>query len=247
VLLLLLLGSNRLVSAKTLQFSGYTWEVRSGGGNPGPCDWKDNNAWTDENGFLHLKISKSNGIWHCAEVTMLESLDFGKYQFWVIGQIDTLDPNVVLGLFSYQGPPGTNEIDIEMARWGDPNNPNLNYTIWPSFADSACQSDPTTCPRGNSFPFSLSGTYTTHRYIWSSTDILFKSLHDHVDNNDNQFARWRFTPASYTKRIPQDPMPVHMNLWLLDGLPPTDGQPVEIVIRSFTYKPLSDVTAKEYE
>jgi hypothetical protein len=165
--LLLLFGFCGLASAKTLQFSGYTWEVRSGGGNPGPCeDWKEGNAWTDENGFLHLKISKGNGMWHCAEVSTLESFDFGRYQFWVIGQIDTLDPNVVLGLFSYQGPPGTNEIDIEMARWGDPNNPNLHYTIWPSFADSACQSDMYACPRGESFNFTLSGTYTTHRYIW---------------------------------------------------------------------------------
>jgi hypothetical protein len=238
VLFLLLHLCVSLAHAKTLEFSGYTWVVRSGGGNPGPCDWKEGNAWTDENGYLHLKISKSQGVWHCAEVQMLESLAFGKYQFWVIGQIDTLDPNVVLGLFSYQGPPGTNEIDIEMARWGDPANPNLNYTVWPVSSNLE--------PRGNQFDFSLSGTYTTHRYVWDSTNILFKSLHDHVNNNDNLFARWKFTPTNLN-RVPQEPMPVHMNLWLLNQTPPADGQPVEIVIRSFSYTPLYQVPQAEFE
>jgi hypothetical protein len=28
-----------------------------------------------------------------------------------------------------------------------------------------------------------------------------------------------------------------MNLWLFKGRPPTDGQPVEIVIRSFQFTP----------
>ena len=49
-------------------------------------------------------------------------LGFGRYQFQVIGRIDQLDPNVVLGLFKYPtpdvGPDGTNEIDIEFAQWG---------------------------------------------------------------------------------------------------------------------------------
>jgi hypothetical protein len=42
-------------------------------------------------------------------------------------------------------------------------------------------------------------------------------------------ATWRFAPPK--------PEPVHLNLWLHNGLPLTDGKAVEIVIRSFTYKP----------
>jgi hypothetical protein len=37
------------------------------------------------------------------------------------------------------------------------------------------------------------------------------------------------------RRIPQNPLPVHMNLWLVDGKPPGDGREVEVAIRSFTY------------
>jgi hypothetical protein len=39
------------------------------------------------------------------------------------------------------------------------------------------------------------------------------------------------------RRIPQNPQPAHMNLWLVDGKPPRDGKEVEIVIHDFTYVP----------
>lgn len=36
-----------LPPATTLQFSGYTWEVRSGEGGPGPNHWSAQNVWVD--------------------------------------------------------------------------------------------------------------------------------------------------------------------------------------------------------
>ena len=55
----------------------------------------------------------------------------------VTGRPDQFDRNIILGLFNYPnspsiGPDGTNEIDIEFAQWGDPNNPNrLNWVVYP--------------------------------------------------------------------------------------------------------------------
>lgn len=239
--LILLVGLQGVAAAKTLQFSGYTWEVRSGGGDPGPCVWNESNAWIDENGYLHLKLTKVGGVWNCAQVQMPQSLGFGTYQFWVIGEIHKLDPNVVLGLFSYAGPPGTNEIDIELARWGSSGNPNLNYVGWPAQADKDCLEDISTCARGESFEFSSNGTYTTHRYTWDSKSIRFKSLYGHQTYNRYLFAKWDFVPSNPLKWIPQDPMPVMMNLWTLNGGAPMDGQPVEIVIRSFTYNEVAPI------
>ncbi len=123
-----------LAGATTLQFSGYTWEVRSGEGGPGPCHWNPANAFVDAAGQLHLKLSQEGGVWSCAEVSLADPnrLGFGVYQFEVIGAIDTLDRNVVLGMFDYPppdvGPDSTNEINVEIARWGDLANPNLNFT-----------------------------------------------------------------------------------------------------------------------
>lgn len=232
--LFLLLALEPASQAKTLQFSGYQWRVKSGNGlGPGPCNWSESNAWVDENGSLHLKLSKVDGVWTCAEVETVQRLGFGKYQFWVIGSIDELDPNVVLGLFNYPtpeiGPDTTNEIDIEMARWGNPNNPNLNFTVWPPLAGAP--------PAGRSQEFVLNGTFTTQRFTWRNNLILFQSLNGHRNDDRSEIARWRFAPKRPGRAVPQKPLPVHLNLWLFEGQPPTDGREVEIVVRSFSYKP----------
>jgi hypothetical protein len=120
-----------------LDWSGYKWTVSPDGySSPGPNYWSSNNVWVDSNGDLHLRISKSDNKWCCAEITTQERLPFGKYQFWVIGRLDHLDKNVVLGLFNYPisdvGPDGTNEIGIEMSRWSNEISPMGSYVVWPN-------------------------------------------------------------------------------------------------------------------
>ncbi len=218
----------------TLWFSGYEWSVRFGSGGPGPNQWSQSNVWVDENGYLHLKISKVAGVWYCAELQTLERLGFGTYQFQVQGRIDTLDPNVVLGLFNYTvpgvGPDGTNEIDIEFSRWGDPDYSNGSYTVWPAQAGYQHKTYP--------FDFSLAGKlYSTHRFQWSSKQIKFQSLYGRRNDNRNQFAGWVFSPQLYLKRIPQHSLPLHLNLWLMLGRAPMNGKGVEVIINSFKFTP----------
>lgn len=222
-------------AAATLHFAGYDWTVKEGDGlGPGPCDWRASNAFVDPAGDLHLKISHDGGTWSCAEVELTQSLGFGKYQWWVSGPIDRLDPNVVLGLFNYPppevGPDGTNEIDIELARWGDPSAQNLNFTVWPARVPIP--------PAATTFDFTLSGLQTTQRFTWTSQSIYFQSLYGYRDNNRFPIATWKLAPPNPPRRIPQHPLPVHMNLWLFEGKPPTDGREVEVVIHGFTYTPV---------
>ncbi len=223
-----------LVDNGNIRFSGYEWEVRDSGlSGPGPNLWDGDNVWLDETGDLHLKITHADDGWHCAEVTMTQRLGFGTYQFQVIGRIDLLDPNVVLGLFNYPtedvGPDATNEIDIEFARWGNQDADNGSYTVWPVQAGLSQTS--------KSFPFTLSGTYTTHRFTWRSDEIFFQSLAGHRDDAENLIADWHYEPEDAAQHISQQPMPVHINLWLFQGQAPTDGQEVEIVIHKFTFTP----------
>jgi hypothetical protein len=220
---------------RLIQFSGYEWMVRDNGlSGPGPNKWSGSNVWLDNVGDLHLKITHTENGWYCAEVTTTQRLGFGKYQFQVIGQIDQLDPNIVLGLFNYPtgdvGPDGTNEIDIEYAHWGNAEWPIGNFTAWPaeSGLDQISQS----------FPVQLNGTYSTHRFIWESQQIFFQSLHGHNDNNDNEISNWLFKPQEPLRAIPQQAMPIHINLWLFEGKSPVDGKEVEIIIHSFTFIPL---------
>lgn len=92
--------------------------------------------WIDTNNHLHLKLQYSEiSGWSCAELYTEEKFGFGTYRWFVDGAIDKFDPNVVLGLFTYGGcgKDSIDEIDIEMAIWGeiDPAASNLFFTIWP--------------------------------------------------------------------------------------------------------------------
>jgi hypothetical protein len=220
--------------AKTIYFAGYNWTAKSGNNiGPGPNRWDEDNVWIDQNGYLHLVLTSRDGQWYCSQVSMVDRLGFGRYQFWVTGRIDQLDPNVVFGLFNYPpsdvGPDGTHEIDIEFARWGKPQAPIGNYTVWPATKGLNSAHHP--------FAVELSGDNTTQRFIWGRTSVTFQSLVGHSNDNSGQLAIWRYQPRDPAGFIGDEPMPVEINLWLFKGQPPKNGQRIELVVRSFSFTP----------
>jgi hypothetical protein len=233
---------------KTITFSGYQWNVRATGtGGPGPKIpnlWDDANAWVDDKGSLHLKITAvtnagGNTEWHCVEISSQLRLAFGRYQFQVIGRIDELDPNVVLGLFKYPTPDvggdGTNEIDIEFAKWGNAKAKNADYVVFPI-------NKPRVPGDNTEFNVVLTGGYSTHRFLWESDRVTFQSLHGHRDDDSNEFEHWLYMPTGgRTDLVPQEPTPVRLNLWLFNATPPGDGAEVEMVISQFRFTPLASL------
>jgi hypothetical protein len=227
----LVLGLGCSMQAKDIEFGGYTWAVRSGRGGPGPNAWDENNAWLDTSTNLHLKISQRDGKWACAELTMRRRLGFGRYRFQATGWLDRLDDNVVLGLFNYPtrdvGLDGTHEIDIEFARWGHAKNPMGNYTVWPVVKSLKQVS--------KSFPFTLTGDQTTPWFIWSREGVKFRSLQSHRNDGRDEIDSWVYSPSEAPRYVSQQPMPVHINLWLFKGLAPKNGQEVEVIIHDFKF------------
>jgi beta-glucanase (GH16 family) len=232
---------------KTIDFSGYRWDVRPAGvGGPGPNTWDDGNAYVDDNGLLHLSLTSPTNVegdteWHCVELNMQQRLGFGRYQFLLNSRVDQLDRNVVLGLFLYPTPDvggdGTNEIDIEFARWGSASANNADYVVYPECG-----------PRLNNknhkdnveFQVVMNGDYSTHRFLWESDQVTFQSLYGHQDDDTNQFERWQYKP-DLARLIPKQPLQVRMNLWLFKGRPPCNDAEVEIVISGFAYTPLDEL------
>lgn len=227
------------VDAKTIWFSGYDWVVKDGlKMGPGPNDWDKENVFVDEQGHLHLRISNKNGRWYSAEVTTVQRFGFGRYQFVVDGYVDRFDKNVVLGLFNYPtsdiGPDGTNEIDIEFTRFGNESNRIGNFSIAPANKGTDVIS--------RSFPISLRSSVSTHTFHWHPTSVLFSSAQGeglgsvHCDDA-NSIVTALYQPEDPSRKIPQEPLPIHINLWLFRGLAPSDGKLVEIVIRAFKFQP----------
>ncbi|MFH1120221.1 MAG: CARDB domain-containing protein [Bacteroidota bacterium] len=215
----------------TIQFAGMTWNVKNGTGGPGPNNWSSstNSVWVDGNGYLHLKIRKVGNTWYCAEIWAQQSLGHGEYRFYVGSNVETYDQNVVVGLFNYES--DIREIDIEFARWGNPSNVVGNYVVQPD--------------NSRTFPLNLTGDYSTHKYIWNSTDIFFQSYHGHyatLPSSEYLINQWTYSgddnPPVGNERL-------DINFWLHDGNPPANQQEAELIIQDVEFIPSSpdiDVT-----
>jgi hypothetical protein len=153
-------------SPKMIHFSGYDWSVRNllsyRGGSMNSFD--PANAWTDENGALHLRVTKNQGGWSCAEVQLTRSLGYGTYLF-VVRDTSHLEPSAVFTLFTWDGMVGTDEnrqeLDIEMSRWSVPNNENAQYVVQPYYI-------PTNIVR-----FSVPAGTVTHSFRWEPGLVTF--------------------------------------------------------------------------
>jgi hypothetical protein len=122
-----------------VNFSGYQWRVRkvpsNRGGTRNPYD--PSNVYVDESGALHLQIVNRNNQWSCSEVNVTRSLGYGTYVF-TVEDTSNLDPAVSFTMFTWdhsssQGNHG--EFDVNIGRWGDPQNKNGNaeFAVQPAF------------------------------------------------------------------------------------------------------------------
>ncbi|CAF1050771.1 unnamed protein product [Rotaria sp. Silwood1] len=218
---------------KSIHWAGYKWFLRDDqNSGPGPNNWNSNNVWVDKSNKLHMKLrySPKRGGWTCAELYSDVKFSFGTFRWFVEGAIDQFDPNVVLGLFTYGGVDGTNEIDIEVAEWGRTERAasNIFYTVYPHTFGIAQ-------PVSSGTHISLQGTYTTHRFTWTSHKVSFLGQHGFMTSpNKNIFYSYQ-TPRGFATSIPYTGAPLHMNLWLFQGKSPINRKEVEIIIHSFKH------------
>lgn len=219
-----------------ISFSGYDWWVKASSGTnqlgPGPNYFSDStsNVWTDSQGWLHLRITNRSNQWQCAEIVSARTFGYGNYRFELGSRVDNLDTNIVLGLFTWSDDPAyaDREMDVECSRGFVADTNNTQFTVQ---------------------PYNLSGHYSryrvptgladsTHLFNWQSNSITFQAQSGSYSPNPqptNIIGNWTFTDASAVPQTGDEN--VRINLWLLFGNPPTDGQEVELVIKSFQFVP----------
>jgi hypothetical protein len=216
---------------RTISFSNYTWNVKQSDApvGPGPNYFSDNasDVWVDEIGRLHLTIRYHDGRWYSTEVITQQPLGYGSYTFTLASPVDQLDPNVVLGLFTWETEaPEYNyrEIDIEFARWGNAASAdNAQYVVQP-------WSQP-----GNLQCFVMPpDAVSTHRFVWQPDEVNFASYRGPTADDGQLIYDWTYAGADVP---PAGNGNARINLWLNEGDPPADGQEVEIVIESFEFTP----------
>jgi hypothetical protein len=215
-------GSGRYTTPaqKVLKFSGYEWEVRQiPSDRAGANDYDARNAWVDEGGLLHLLLTERDGRWTSAEVKLTRSLGYGTYMF-VVRDTSRLDPAAALGFLTWDElarEQNYRELDIEVSRWGTPENKDLQYVVQPHYVAA------------NVYRFNQPAGPLTHSFRWEPDRAVFQT----VRAGGAVVARREFTsgvPASGAESV-------RMNLlyYRRSAKPPSGN--VEVVIEKFEYLP----------
>ena len=210
----------------SVTFAGWHWMPKASPEpvGPGPNrfgDALDGNVSLDSEGRLHLKVTRRDGKWYAAEVQSTETIGYGTYAWEIEPPGTPADPNAVLGLFTWSDDPSQHhrEIDIELSSFRRPGEVDGQYVVQP-FAT----------------PGNLKRFYgvfaeqpTTVSFTWRPGEVVFA-------NPAADVATWTYAGPD----VPAPGAGVHprMNLWLLAGDAPANGEEFEVVIRSFTFVPL---------
>ena len=212
--------------AKTLQFSGYEWKIRGAASERGGKInlYDPANAWTDEKGFLHLRISRKNDQWHCAEIALTRSLGYGSYNF-VVRDISNLEPAAVFSIFSwddFEAGQNHREMDIEMTRWGDPSNKNLQYVVQPYYIPA------------NVAQFTAPAGVLTHSIRWEPGRAEFKTFRGTKIGDKTALA----AEHVFTSGVPaSEAESVHIILYVFGYSKVPLEKETEVIIEKFEYLP----------
>ncbi|WP_157003124.1 hypothetical protein [Ralstonia sp. A12] len=214
-----------VATAREIEFSGQRWVVRSSGGQlsgPGPNVFSDglDAVRVDEQGRLHMAIVKAAQGWHSAEVTLSRPLGYGTYALDVETNPFGMDRQVVFGFFSYSSAPeqAHRELDVELSYWGrEGESNNAQFVVQPS-------GSPDTLRR-----FNVNHGRVTYRIRWERGLAEFSA----TAADGTVLQHW-----SRTAGVPEvGDARIQLNLWLFQGKPPQNGQPVEFMVRAFRFTP----------
>ena len=241
-----------------LTFSRLKWDIKHGNSllGPGPNYFSNSpsDVWIDDQGFLHLTLHEHNGIWYSTEVVSQDTFAYGTYVFTIQGNLNNIDREMVLGLFTWDNntfqEQANSEVDIEFSKWRvDTALHTLQYGVQPiAFGDY----NPERLDQPNVSSENWNGV-STHAFTWTDTLITWESWLGTEYGNGPPLCGWTFdldNPAriKYENGNASDPVIIpapgnttnaRMNLWLLSG---PSGPAIkigrEVIIQKFEFIPL---------
>lgn len=226
------------VQAPRIKFSGYDWDLRVTTKPEGPQDNQfaglGKSVRILDNGSLELSISYEGGAHYAGEVTLRRSLGYGTYIFRLATPPAGLDPNLVLGFFTYssQSSYAHREIDVEFSAWGVQKEPVLGQFVVQPYQD-----------KGHLASFSLDGIgiESSYAFTWTESKVDFVAWRGSgavpAAGDTRIISAWSFTDQPSVPRKGNER--VHINLYLAKGgIPPAGTGLTSVEITGFSFLPV---------
>ncbi|MBC8166044.1 MAG: hypothetical protein H7Y20_09240 [Bryobacteraceae bacterium] len=208
---------------RTIRFSGYEWVPRQvpGNRNGRRNAYDPANAWTDDKGYLHLRIGRKENDWTSAEVSLSRSLGYGSYRF-VVREISHLEPSAAFSIFTSDESAPAREVDLEISRWGEINSKNAQYAIQPYFVPA------------NVIRFMAPKGILSHSINWELGRISFRSARGSSPRAGSNVV----AEHSFTSGVPSPGKEsVHINFCVYDSKSNPLRHGSEVIIENFEYLP----------
>ena len=218
--------SDTTEAIKTIHFSGYDWKVRTIKSERGGAlhVYAPANVWTDEKGFLHLKIARESDQWICSEVNLARSFGYGTYLF-VVQDVSHLEPATALSMFTWSdlgAEQNHREMDIEISRWGDPASENAQYVVQPYYVPA------------NVVRFTAPPGPLTYSFRWEPDSISFETTRGAVrEGHAHPIAAHVFT--SEIPSAGEEAAHIHLCTFTYGKV--SQQHEAEVVIEKFQYLP----------
>ncbi len=202
-----------------IQFSGYQWRLRDApSGRGGENTYDPSNIRVDENGAMHLHISKTDKDWSCAETSMVRNLGYGTYEFVVRG-LEGLEPAAVLSMFTFDyasGAQHNREMNMEVSRWGSDSKKNAQFVVQPYYTAA------------NVHRFNVPGGVLTFSLEWQHDRAAFRTRRGSTTVAEHVFTSGIPSPGIESMRVA---------FYIYRKAQIKLQRPMEVVIERFTYFP----------
>lgn len=202
-----------------IDFSGYQWRLRDAPSSRGGQNvYSPSNISVDEKGAMHLRITRLEKDWSCAEASMTRNLGYGTYESVVRG-LDALEPAAVFGMYTYDYASGAlhnREMNIEVSRWGEPTQKNAQYVLQPYYVAA------------NVHRFNAPAGTLTFSLHWEQDRVTFHTLRGSTNVAEHVFTAGVPSPGIESIRVV---------LYVYRESVVKLRNPMEVVIERFTYFP----------
>jgi len=221
--------------SRSVAFSGYQWQVKESRVPIGPManlfGGSAKSVSVNRSGSLIMRIIKIKNSWYASEVGLDRSLGLGTYTLRLRGFVNRFDPNVILGIFTWDNEPeeAHRELDIEFSEWGGYTTPdNAQFVVQPW--DEKLNL--------HRFRFDQASADFSCSIEWKPGRAYFSLWDGHgprpSPGASSLYREWTRTGSL----IPSPGMErFRINFYLNDGASPKDGKAAEIAMTAFSFEP----------